>query len=40
MTVSLEGRELPLDHRLIEYAAQLPDSFKYHNGIKNIYCEK
>ena len=34
MTVSLEGREPLLDHRLIEYVAQLPDSYKYHNGIK------
>ncbi len=34
MTVSLEGREPFLDHRIIEFAAQLPDNFKYHNGIK------
>jgi asparagine synthase (glutamine-hydrolysing) len=34
MTVSLEGREPFLDHRVIEWAAQLPDSFKYHNGDK------
>ena len=34
MTASLEGREPFLDHRVIEYAAQLPDDFKYHNGIK------
>lgn len=34
MTVSLEGREPLLDHRVIEWAAQLPDDFKYHNGIK------
>tara|TARA_Y100001933_G_C18954419_1_gene545312 strand:+ start:19 stop:1152 length:1134 start_codon:yes stop_codon:yes gene_type:complete len=34
MTVSLEGREPLLDHRIIEFAAQLPDSYKYHNGIK------
>ena len=34
MTASLEGREPVLDHRVIEYAAQLPDDFKYHNGIK------
>lgn len=34
MTASLEGREPLLDHRIIEYAAQLPDEFKYHNGVK------
>lgn len=34
MTVSLEGREPLLDHRIIEYAAQLPDNFKYKNGEK------
>jgi asparagine synthase (glutamine-hydrolysing) len=34
MTASLEGREPFLDHRVIEFAAQLPDDFKYHNGIK------
>ncbi len=34
MTVSLEGREPLLDHRIIEFAAQLPDSYKYHKGIK------
>ena len=34
MTVSLEGREPFLDHRVIEWAAQLPDHFKYHNGNK------
>ena len=34
MTASLEGREPLLDHRIIEYAAQLPDHYKYHNGVK------
>ena len=34
MTVSLEGREPFLDHRIIDWAAQLPDTFKYHNGNK------
>ncbi|MDX2172641.1 MAG: asparagine synthase (glutamine-hydrolyzing) [Bacteroidota bacterium] len=34
MTASLEGREPFLDHRIIEFVAQLPDSYKYHKGIK------
>lgn len=34
MTASLEGREPFLDHRVIEWAATLPDDFKYHNGEK------
>lgn len=34
MTASLEGREPYLDHRVIEWAAQLPDDFKYKNGDK------
>lgn len=34
MSVALEGREPLLDHRLVEFAAQLPMSFKYdgHTG--------
>lgn len=32
MSVSLEGREPFLDHHIIEWAAQLPTSFKYNNG--------
>lgn len=34
MTHSLEGREPFLDHRIIEFAAQLPDEYKYHQGVK------
>lgn len=34
MTVSLEGREPFLDHRVLEWAATLPNDFKYHNGEK------
>lgn len=34
MAASLEGREPLLDHRVIEWAAKLPNDFKYHNGVK------
>ena len=34
MTHSLEGREPFLDHRIIEWAAQLPLEYKYNNGTK------
>ncbi|MCH2223354.1 MAG: asparagine synthase (glutamine-hydrolyzing) [Crocinitomicaceae bacterium] len=34
MAVSLEGREPFLDHRIIEFAARLPNHFKYHEGVK------
>lgn len=34
MRFSLEGREPFLDHKVIEWAAQLPDHFKYNEGIK------
>ena len=34
MSVSLEGREPLLDHRLIEYVAQIPSHLKIKNGDK------
>jgi len=34
MSQSLEGREPFLDQRIIEFAAQLPDSYKYKDGVK------
>jgi asparagine synthase (glutamine-hydrolysing) len=34
MSVSLEGREPFLDQHIIEWAAQLPTSYKYHDGQK------
>jgi len=34
MAVSLESREPFLDHRIIDFAAQLPDDYKYRNGQK------
>jgi asparagine synthase (glutamine-hydrolysing) len=34
MFTSLEGREPFLDHHVIEWAAQLPDHFKYNQGVK------
>ena len=34
MSVSLEGREPFLDHRIIDWVATLPDEFKYQNGVK------
>jgi asparagine synthase (glutamine-hydrolysing) len=34
MTASLEGREPFMDQHIIEWAAQIPDEFKYRNGIK------
>lgn len=34
MSVSLEAREPFIDQHIIEWAAQLPDSYKYHKGEK------
>jgi asparagine synthase (glutamine-hydrolysing) len=34
MTASLEGREPFMDQHIIEWAAQIPDEFKYRNGVK------
>lgn len=34
MSVSLEGREPFLDQHIIQWAAQLPSDYKYHNGSK------
>jgi asparagine synthase (glutamine-hydrolysing) len=34
MSTSLEGREPFLDQKIIEWAAQLPVNYKYHNGQK------
>ncbi len=36
MSVSLEGREPFLDHKVIEWAATLPDDHKYRNGTKKF----
>ncbi len=36
MSASIEGREPLLDHRIIEFAARLPESYKFHNGNQKI----
>lgn len=36
MCVSLEGREPFLDQRIIEWAARLPEAYKYRNGEKKF----
>ncbi len=36
MSVSLEGREPFLDQRVIEWAARLPEQYKYNNGNKKF----
>ncbi|MBU3015745.1 asparagine synthase (glutamine-hydrolyzing) [Poseidonibacter lekithochrous] len=33
MSVSIEAREPLLDHKIIEFSAQLPNSLKYKNGV-------
>ena len=40
MSVGLEGREPLLDHRIIEWAAQLPVKLKYNNGDKKYLLKK
>jgi asparagine synthase (glutamine-hydrolysing) len=40
MSAGLEGREPLLDHRIIEWAAQLPLHLKYNNGDKKYLLKK
>jgi asparagine synthase (glutamine-hydrolysing) len=40
MSVSLEGREPFLDQKIIEWAAQLPSHYKYHEGQKKYILKR
>ncbi|HEX9665052.1 MAG TPA: asparagine synthase (glutamine-hydrolyzing) [Thermodesulfobacteriota bacterium] len=40
MSVSLEGREPFLDHRLLEFVARVPLKFKYHEGTSKYILRK
>lgn len=40
MSTGLEGREPLLDHRIIEFVAQLPSQLKYNNGVKKYLLKK
>jgi asparagine synthase (glutamine-hydrolysing) len=40
MSVGLEGREPLLDHRIIEFASQLPSELKYNKGDKKYLLKK
>lgn len=40
MGVALEGREPMLDHKIVEYAAALPDKFKTRNGNNKYILKK
>jgi asparagine synthase (glutamine-hydrolysing) len=40
MSVGLEGREPLLDHRIIEFVAQLPSELKYNKGVKKLLLKK
>jgi asparagine synthase (glutamine-hydrolysing) len=40
MSVGLEGREPLLDHRIIEFVAQLPSTLKYNKGEKKYLLKK
>lgn len=40
MSISLEGREPFLDQNIIEWAAQLPSDYKYHEGQKKYILKK